>query len=299
MDFQPQPTPSGSYAAGLALACGLVALGLLNLLPYQEGLAQIFGLIIGAMLAVLLMIGLLGWAILAVKLRYHLNRNGVIVQWGFARQLIPFASIKQIITEPGDSAPVSFKGWHFFGVRFGQGELPEHGPTRFYTTAPIADSLLIVTPDQTYCLSPQEPTGFIHAWQVRQPLGPTQEWQPGIERHWPFNLPILTDKLTWGLTIAGVVSCLALFGYLAVTFADLPRTVPLQINALGEIGRTADKAFLFLFPIVGAVLWLINTVVGSLAYQEERLAAYFSWGSAVVVQICLWVAVYTIVSGVV
>jgi hypothetical protein len=295
MNFQPYPTRSGYIAIGIALICEIIAIILLNQLPQQESLPEMFTLFIAALIAVVGSVMILGWAILSFRLCYHINRNGVIIHWGFAQQSIPITDIQEILSGKNLLPPNKFRGLNIAGLRFGVGELIEHGATDFYTTTNLTDSLLIITPEQAYYVSPHDQAGFIEVWKSRQALGPTQQWEVASHRNWPFNIPILADRLSWGLIGVGLLICLALFGYLAFAFPELPRTIPLQFDAIGQISRTADKAVLFLFPIVGAILLGVNALLGGLAYQQERLAAYFAWGTAVLVQICLWIAVYSLV----
>ncbi len=298
MTFQPYPNRSGFISIGIAIGCGAAIILLLNLLPHQDNLPSIYLLFLEALVAFGLMGLTIVWTIVTFKLRYAVTRNGITIHWGLAQQQIPFNQIEQIISGKELPTPLEFKGIKVAGLQLGWGELLGYGETKFYTTASLTNSLLIVTPKQAYFVSPRYPNDFLHAWEVRRELGPTQQWAMEVRRNWPLNIPILADSLTWGLLGTAALICLALFGYVSFLFPDLSRTVPLHFNALGQIDRTADKAILFLFPIVGAMLLLINALLGGYAYREEKLAAYFSWGSAVVVQVCLWVAVYMIVGAV-
>ncbi|MDM8532701.1 PH domain-containing protein [Anaerolineales bacterium HSG25] len=296
MIFQPYPTQSGYIALGTAVASGLAAIVLLTQLPMQADLAEIFTLFMAALIILIAMLLAMSWALLMFGLKYQLNRNGIIVHWGYARQSIPFGSIEEIIPGRGLPKPQDFRGLSIGSLRIGRGELVGYGPTYFYTTSALANSLLIVTPQQAYFVSPADTDAFLKAWKSRQEIGPTQEWPAKIERNWPFNIPILADWLTWGLLLASLITCLTLFGYLAFAFTDLPRDIALQFDTAGQVSRAIDKAFLFVFPVVGFTMLILNTVIGGLVYKNERLAAYFIWSSALLVQICLWVAVYSLLS---
>jgi uncharacterized membrane protein len=97
----------------------------------------------------------------------------------------------------------------------------------------------------------------------------------------------------WLLGLAGLI-CLALFGYLAFIFPDLPASLPVHFNALGRADRIDDKSTLLILPAAGAIVLIVNALLGELFYRQEKVAAYLLWGSATVMQICLWVALYTI-----
>jgi hypothetical protein len=294
MTFQPYPTRANFILLGLAMLAGLVAVALLNLLPRQSELSHIFGLIVG----ILLMLGLMGlalyWSVVAAKLRYELNRNGLTIQWGAAQQLVPFESIQQIIPGRALSTPPAFVGLNLAGLRLGWGKMADFGKLKFHTTAPPTESLFVVTPVQTYVISPSQPDQFLQAWQARQTLGPTQKWVSEIQWNWPLNNPLLTDPLTWWLLGLAFVACLALFGYFSFTFAQLPRSLPIHFNSFGVPDRIADKSTLFNLPTVGLLVLVINTGLGILVYRWEKVGAYLLWGSALTLQICLWVAAITL-----
>jgi len=296
--FEPYPTRIGYIGLGLAVVAGASIFFLLSRLPQQNDLPAIFILIVWMLAALAIMLLLLGWTFITSKIKYHITRNGLTINWGIAYQTIPLEQIEAIL--PGPEAPklVQFRGIKLPGIQLGKGELFEAGPAKLVTTAKLTQSLFVVTPTESYIVSPANPEGFVTAWQTRQALGSTQQWQVEIHRQWPFNIPILADWLMWGLLSIGVLTCLTLFGYLAFMFAALPQLIPLQVDLFGSIVTKVDKALLFVFPTIGAVFWLANTIVGGVAYQQERLAAYFSWSLSIIIQICLWVAVYSIVSGV-
>ena len=197
MTFQPYPTRSGLIFLSAALLAGAVAIVLIWLLPRPDDWAGVFQLFLG-LLVVLGVTGLaLYWTIVAFKLHYHLNRNGLAIQWGLAQQRIPFSSIKAIIPGRNIGALTNFKGFNVAGLQVGRGEAADYGPVKIRTTADLGDSLLVVTTDQCYLISPRQPEAFVQAWQVRQSLGPTQQWSVGVYPSWPLDNPILTDRLTW------------------------------------------------------------------------------------------------------
>ena len=294
MNFQPYPTRSGFVSLGIVLIAGAVAVLLIKLLPQQNNLPDIFKLLVG----VLLISGAIGlalyWAVIAFKLHYYLSRNGLAIQWGLAQQLIPFESIEKIVPGKNLSTSPKFRGLNIAGLRLGWGELTEYGQLKFHATATLAESLLVVTPHQTYVISPRQPDNFLRAWQARQPLGPTQAWPVGLRRSWPLSYPLLADPLTWRFSGLGALACFALLGYLCLIFPELPRSLPIHFDAFGVADRIADKSALFVLPAVGAAVLVINTLLGSLVYRWEKVAAYLLWGSALAMQICLWFAMLTL-----
>jgi hypothetical protein len=294
MTFRPYPTHSGFLFLGLALILTAVAFGLTNLLLQQREPPEIFMALI-ALLVVLAVIGLaVHWTVIVFRLDYHLNRNGLTIRWGLGQQLIPFNGIKTIISGKEIAAPNRLRVANIAGLRFGWGQLPEYGPLKFRATAPLTESLLVVTDRQTYVISPNQPNAFLKAWQTRQTLGPTQQWSEGMRRYWPFNIALLLDPLTWQLLGLAAALALALLGYICLNYSDFPRSLPIHFNDLGQADRIADKMTLFTFPAVAGLAWALNLILGALFYRQEKVAAYLLWGSAIVMQLCLWMAVLTI-----
>lgn len=296
MHFQPYPTRSGFIFLGLALLAGLLAILLINLLPRQSDIYHLFILLTGALLAMVGMGLAFYWAILAFQLHYYLSRNGLVIRWGLAQQRIPLESIQEIVPGHALAAAPTFVGLNIAGLRLGWGNLADYGRVKFHTTTALAESLFVVTPQQTYVISPSQPDQFLQAWQTRQSLGPTQKWTIGWQWGWPFNYPILTDRLTWWLLGLAFLAGLALLGYLTSIFVGLPRSLPIHFDAFGVPDRIADKSALLTLPTVGLAIFVINGLLGILVYRWEKVAAYLLWGSALALQICLWVAALSLTS---
>lgn len=296
MHFQPYPTRSGFIFLALALLAGLLAVLFINLLPRQSDLARLFMLSAGTLLTVLAMALAFYGAMLAFQLHYYLSRNGLVIRWGLAQQRIPLDTIQEIVPGHTLSAAPTFVGLNIAGLRLGWGQLADYGRIKFHTTAAWAESLLVVTPQQTYLISPNQPEQFLQAWQARQLLGPTQSWKAGRQWGWPFNYPILTDRLTWWLLGLAFLAGLALLGYLSTIFVQLPRSLPIHFDAFGLPDRIADKSSLLTLPSVGLAIWVLNGLLGVLVYRWEKVAAYLLWGSALALQVCLWVATLSLTS---
>ncbi len=294
MNFQPQPTRSGFILLAIAFVTGVATAWLVGIMLQQASPSTMFQWLL-ALFVMLLVTGLaLYWAIIAFKLHYHINRNGLEIEWGLGQQRIPFDNIKQIVFGKNLAENAAYRGINLAGLRFGNGDLAGYGALKFRTTAPIESSLLIVTVDQSYVISPNQPENFLKAWQTRQPLGPTQSWTEGAYRNWPLNIPVLNDQLMWALLGAAAFLLLSLLGSISFNYADYPGALPVHFDTLGRADRIAPKIELFILPAVGGIVWLVNAVLGTLVYPKERVAAYLLWGSTAVMQFCLWIALLTI-----
>ncbi len=294
MSFDPYPTRSGFITLIIAIISGAATIMLINTLLQQNEPTQIFKYAIWSLIALAVTGVTLYWALIAFKLDYHLNRNGLAIQWGLGQQRIPFNMIENVVPGKNVASSPKFKGVNVGGLRFGWGHLVEYGALKFRATAPLHRSLLIVTTNESYVISPHQSTAFLEAWQTRQSLGPTQQWTTQIQRRWPFTIPLLVDALMWWLLGLSALLCLALFGYIALQYVDLPQALPVHFDSFGRADRIANKLILFTLPAAGIIVWLINAILGSFVYRQEKVAAYLLWGSSIAMQLCLWVAVLTI-----
>ena len=292
MSFSPYPTRSGFIFLGLAVVSGVLAIWLINLLIKQQEPAQLFTHLVG-LLIVLALAGLaLYWSLIAFQLDYHLNRNGLAIQWGLSHQRIPIKAIENIVS--GQTIAAAFKGITVDGLVLGWGNLTDNRQLKFRASAPLEQSLLVMTMNQAYVISPRRPEAFLQAWQARREIGPTQQWSTGVYRRWPFNIPLLSDSLTWWLLGLSAALCLALLGYLSLNYANLPPSLPVHFNNLGRADRIADKATLYILPAAGGLVLFFNALLGSIIYRWEKVGGYLLWGSSIVMQVCLWVAMLTI-----
>lgn len=294
MTFRPYPTRSGLISLGAAIVFAALAMYSLTVLFSRQPPAQMFWSLLGVLAALALALLAVYWTNSAFNLRYYLDRNGLIIYWGLAQQAVPFEHIRQIIPGSTLTGDATFRGVNLAGLRAGSGRHPEIGALRYRTTAPLADSTLVITKTGGYVISPQQPQKFMAAWQSRQPLGPTRQWAERTRRPWPFSNPLLADRLAWGLLGGGLLLLLALLGYIALNYVDFPGALPVHFNNLGRADRIAPKIFLLVLPTVGATVWLFNLLLGSLIYPREKVGARLLWGSTVLLLLCMWVALFTI-----
>ena len=294
MTFEPYPTRSGFIFLSIAIVCAIMAIYLLGFLFDQPEFSAPVSLMIWLLLTLTSCGVAAYWALVAFRLEYHLDRNGLIIQWGSIQHLIPFDKIEAIVPGNNLSPLNTSKVLNIAGLRFGWGYTEAYGPVKFHATTDLPDSLLIVTPHLTYVISPRHPQQLIRAWQARQSLGPTQIWSLGLKRTWPWNIPFFADQWGWRLVGLTILLCLGLFAYLSSIMPNLPTHLPVHFNALGQPDRIAARSTLLILPIAGGGIFLINTIIGSLVYQREKVAAYLLWGSMVIVQLCLWVALLTL-----
>jgi hypothetical protein len=171
----------------------------------------------------------------------------------------------------------------------GQGELPEADLTVFYASTSLPQQLILVTPSISYAISPADVAGFIESIKARYELGPTQAVEQTTEHPSLFDWPLWSDRVAHYLLITGTTMCLLLFGLVSFRYPQLPPVIPLHYNTLGLPDRNGPATQAFLLPLIGLLALGANTLLGSLFYRREQVAAYLLWGGTIVVQVLLWI----------
>jgi hypothetical protein len=230
-----------------------------------------------------------------LTLRYHLDRNGVVVSWVGTEQIIPIRDIQRIV--PGrefGGTVVRRRGLRWPGHERGDGLVPGIGRTRFLATQRLEEQLLLVTPGRAFAISPHDPGGFLSAFESRQELGPNRLLEQTVRRPRWLTLPLWTDQTAWTLLGAAVAVNLGLFGYLCLRFPGLDFELPLHFNSIGQADRIEPKVELFALPIIGLIILATNLGFGLLLYRRERAGSYLLWGAAAAVQALFWLAAFSI-----
>jgi hypothetical protein len=231
-----------------------------------------------------------------VTLRYHLDRNGVSVRWFGSRQIIPIRDIQRIIDGSElRGVVVRRRGLRWPGHERGVGMVPGIGRTRFLASQPLAAQLLLVTPGSAFGISPQDPEGFLKAFEARRELGPNRLLEQEVRHARWLTWPLWKDSTAWILLGAAAIINLGLFGYLAALFPGLDFQLPLHFNSLGQADRIGTKVELFALPIIGLLILGTNLALGMLLYRRERAGTYLLWGAAAAVQALFWLAAVSIV----
>lgn len=90
---------------------------------------------------------------------------------------------------------------------------------------------------------------------------------------------------------------LALLGYLALRFESLPDLLPLHFDASGLPDRIEAKTGIFALPVIGLMVFVLNTALGVLLHRRERAATNLLAASALLVQVLMGLAAINIAGG--
>ena len=289
--------PLGLLFIGLVVALDFWLMDQLinNSIRVQQINFSSFLMLVAVLLSVPLLILLVFQTLGCLTLRYHLDRNGLIIRWLGTQQCIPIRDIQRIV--PGhhfEGTIVRRRGVRWPGHERGMGMVPGIGRTRFLATGPLRDQLLLVTPGEAFGISPRDPEGFIQAYEARRQLGPNRLLDRSIDRGRLLTWSLWTDHTAWVLLGTAVIINLALFGYLGTRYPSLDLQLPLHFDNQGLVDRIGTRIELFALPIIGLIILVTNTMLGLVLYRRERAGSYLLWGAAAAAQALFWLAVFSI-----
>ena len=290
------PPSDGTRWQGLAALCWLlltdaILLAWLTFKPVGWS-SFLLLLIFVATLPVLVHLTRRTWG--AFNLEYWLDRNALRVRWAGTCQVIPLHCIRRII-EGVDERAVrpSFLDWPSPYVRIVEG-----GQGRRLVrlaSVPLDQCLLIETDDGIFAISPADPISFLEELQALNRLGLSRTLP--LVREQPTNYYALATESPAGrwLLLAGLVGCLALFGYLMIRFPNLPEALVFHYNRQGVPDSIRPKDSLFLLPAVGLLTYLTNTLAGLwMRMQGQPSGAYLFWTGSLLVQALSLLALFSL-----
>ncbi len=250
---------------GLTLPVSLQAVG-----PY---VAATFFFCLGCLFAY--------WTYGCLTLRYHLDRNGLVIHWGDIRQVIPMERIERLV--PGREKPApSVSGVSWLGHHVGRAQVEGLGETLFYSTHTDPEHLLyVVTPSYTYAISIQDEITFAEELQGHQKLGQLISLPQVTERTSIASHPFWHDPIARALALLSVIATAVTVGYVFHQYPGLPDSIPLAFPPLDGVTRVDDKRELLTIPITGLGLLAVNLALGFVLHAWERAVGYLLFLAAI------------------
>jgi hypothetical protein len=298
MDFA--PAPSRGIAVGLALvaaACGAALALALSALRVGPGpVAALLAVLVVLLLPVIGRLAVWLWGV--VSLRYAVSRDGVVIQWGPTRQVIPMAEITHLLNGRPYAAPLTGLRWpgHEVGrTAIATDDGAPHTALVFATRGP-AEQLLVVTPGLVYAISPADRSAFVAEFTLRSRLGPVQQLTHGTDRRAWAGLSIWRDGLALRLALVALVLNLLAFAWLLWQYPSLPAALPLQLSYDAALQRSVPdaprpRAWAWLLPLIGLAAIGANGLLAVSIHRRVRLAALLLLAGALLLQLALAVVI--------
>lgn len=217
--------------------------------------------------------------------RYTLQRDGIILQWGWRTEILPMDEVEWI--HPGDdiNTPLKPPFIHWPGAVLGNARY-RRGPDVEFLASRKDPVVVISSSEKYYAISPMHQEAFIHRYQQLIELGslhplPSQATRPRfvITQLWKRTPILILTSLGAGLSLS------LLFWSLIV----IPQReqVALGFTPQGIAHDPLPSVQLILLPILNALSYVGNLLIGLFLYRRDhnRPLAYLLWGSSVLIGI--------------
>ncbi len=227
--------------------------------------------------------------------QYALDRNGFYLKWGLAEEHIPIGQIRNIaaIDQLPDRALSRWKGLlGLTGVFRTEGRDLE-----FFTAGSLENAVLLSSDRINLVLTPADPAAFIQAYRDFSYRGSLQRIKPHSVRPVFLAAVLAEDALARWLLPAGLIVNFLLLAFLVLA-NSLPSPVPFSYDAAGNVALLAPVQRLLLLPLIGAVLWMINLLLGTWFYhsKDDHRMGYILWAASLLPGLLLWGSVINILS---
>jgi hypothetical protein len=281
-----------AWSAGVALLLLMFAFGReLDLFTIGAFIGAAASLGVGALFGY--------WTYSLATISYAVDRNGLVINWGVVRQVIPLQAIERLV--PGTAVGVpKVHGVSWLGHHVGHATIDRIGSVLFYSTHQAPEQVLyVMTTERNYAICVTDPASFAREIQVRQDLGPTAEVTHHVERG---NAPLQAlwaDRI--GLLLAGIAVLLgvALWVAFGLQYGGLPEQVQISFPASesSPLIEVTNKRILTELPQTATLLLAVNLAAGLALYSWGRAAAYAAFVAAALVQVGFIVAFQIAIRG--
>jgi hypothetical protein len=295
MRFRPAASRGGFI--GLVALAAIVLVELAAIALIVRGPIGPRSAILGLLALVLVpVIGRLGlWVLGYYRMAYEVSRDGLVVQWGFLRQVIPIQEISRIAS--GRELVGGLVGIRWPGYMVGQSRVRARDDriveALVYATTPVEGHLVIFTSSGVaYVISPADRTAFIEEFKVRRRLGPVQRLTQETVQPWFLKRAIWADRPLLRAVVIAVLLNAILFAATAWRYPELPAELPLQYRFDPEAARSVAGALrprsaIWMMPRVGLAALGLNVVLAWVIHPRARHAAALLVVGVVVLQIII------------
>ncbi len=270
----------------LAAFLAILSLALALLLTYwliQQPIGPTSVLVGVGILLLVAFAGLLLFRLWSLRtLDYWVQRDAIHILWRGEVAIIPLEYIRSI-----ESASLQLRpAWLHWPQQW---ILTQANPDILaYATQPPENSLAILTDDETYLISPQDPAGFLAAFEERRHFGPARQIKPAIylspwRQHW-----LLHDRWAQALLCGWLFLGGALLAYVTWHYPQLPDTLALHFNIQGEPDLISPRRAIFLLPGVAMLMGFLNAAIGFALYDYRRFFTYLLWSVSLLLQLIAW-----------
>lgn len=291
MHYQPPRALGLLVGTLLTLWSAGVAVLLANSGVAAEAGWQVFLTFLGATLAGALAVLFAFWTYSLATIAYLLDRNGLVISWGPARQIVPLRAIRRLVPASSVGVP-RIRGVSWWGHHVGRADVPQIGTVLFYSTHQASEQVLyVVTSEKNYAISVEDPEAFAHEVLMRQELGPTAEVTHHVERSGASLESFWADPRARWLAAAAVVGLAMVWAQVALRYGSIPERMPLHFPVNDTVVSSEGREAILELPQAATLLLAANLVLGVILHSWDRMAGYVLFAAAVAVQVSIFAAI--------
>ncbi len=273
------------------IGSSLLFLGLAN----RTENARLFLLAVLGFLGFALPIPLIAYRFYALlRATYQVRPEGIHLRWGLRNEEIPMELILWVSPEHDleHALPRPVPSWP--GGVIGSRRIGQRGTVE-YMASQTRPLIVIATESKLFAVSPRQPSEFLQAFQYFAELG---NLNPAAPRSvYPASLLGNVWAAAWAriLIIGGLAFSLGQLAWItAIIPEDLGSTF--QIPFGEQNTRQITSAQILLIPIVNAVFYLVDLLLGLFFFrrEESRVLAYLVWGASILTSFLFLYAIYAI-----
>lgn len=225
---------------------------------------------------------------------YTLARDSLTLRWGLRREIIPLSEINWIRTPDDIQEDIPWTFLPMPGAYSGK-VTTESGERIEMTASNLRKMLFVGTTNGMFGISPEKPQEFLEGFQRVLQMGtvtepPRQTIKPvdWIASSW--NNRTARMSLLYSAVFLVILSL-----WIGFRFSG-SQGVEVEFTTEGFARQTLPAQNVFILPLLGLGIWLVNLVVGVYLNKNERLRAIAEmvWGGSAVVLCLIMIAGFLI-----
>ncbi|NLV73808.1 MAG: DUF1648 domain-containing protein [Chloroflexi bacterium] len=230
-----------------------------------------------------------------LTLSYYLDRSQLAINSLYARTTIPLSSVTGVMEGSQAPAETNFRGVEWPGFIHGRYWLADSTQVGTHSTQPLASQLIVSTPRGTFGISPAEQGAFLAELRLMLSEGSTRVVTEERVRNPVTALPLWGDRWVWAAIALTLALNFALWAFMSFVYGGLPERLPIQYNPSGRVEVIGPKSSLLMIPLIGAMTWLVNSLLGMVLHASERFAAGLLQLANLGVQVMCWIAALSVI----
>lgn len=228
--------------------------------------------------------------------RYILDRDGIILEWGWRTEIIPMHKVIWISRTKDLTSPPKPPLVRGPGSIVGKRSATDDANIEFLASS-MKQPVVIATQTHYYVISPHRVDKFLEAYHRVVELGSLNPLSPQADR------PTFVITQLWGkrpILILNALGALLTLSLSIWTITIIPNReqISLGFSPQGVPHEPLPSVRLILLPILNTLTYFGNLVLGLFLYRspQNRLWAYLLWGSSFCIGLVFHISLFYILS---